>query len=172
MAESISSLVIPGVLLVVCVCFMRNSERLDSFMRGAKNGLETTVRTLPTMVLLLVSLSLFTASGAADGLSKLLSPYMTPLGIPSGLIPLILSRPFSGSASTAVYSTLLDTFGADSFESFAASIIMGSGDTLVYVISIYYSATRVKKTRYVFPAAVFVMLFSVFFACITARLFY
>lgn len=172
MTEFVSSLVIPSVLVLVCICFLRDNDRLDSFLRGARGGLETTVKILPTMVLLLVSLSLFTASGAADGLSKFLSPYTTPLGIPSGLIPLIITRPFSGSASTAAYSNVLDTFGADSFESFAASILMGSGDTLVYVISIYYSATRVKKTRYTFPAAVFVMLFSVFLSCIIARLFY
>lgn len=172
MTELISSLVIPIVLVVLCVCFIRDDGMMDSFLRGARDGLATTVKILPTMVLLLVSLYLFTGSGAADGLSSLLSPYTTTLGIPSGLIPLILTRPFSGSASTAAYTTLLDTFGADSFEGFAASILMGSGDTLVYVISLYYSATRVKKTCYVFPIAVFVMLFSIFFSCVLAHLFY
>ena len=45
------------------------------------------------------------------------------------------------------YSALLDKFGADSFESFAASVIMGSGDTLVYVISVYYSACLLYTSR-------------------------
>lgn len=171
MAEYASSFVIPAVLLVLCVCLIRDGSMMDSFLRGAKNGLFTVVNILPTMVLLLAALSLFTQSGAAGGIASLLEPYTTPLGIPAGLIPLVITRPFSGSASTAAYSALLDTYGADSFESFAASILMGCGDTLVYVISVYYSATRVKKTRYVFPVAVFVAVFAVFFSCVLAHFF-
>lgn len=172
MAEMISSLIIPLVLVVLCVCFVKNCGTMDSFLKGAREGLNTTVKILPTMVLLLTALSMFNGSGAAEGISEALAPITEPLGIPSGLIPLIVTRPLSGSASTASYTSVLESFGADSFESFAASVIMGSGDTLVYVISVYYSATRVKKTRYVFPTAVFVMLFSVFFSCVLAHLFY
>ena len=169
-AEKISSLAVPAVILLFCFCLVRGSA-YESFMKGAKDGLKTSLSVFPVMTLLIVSLSMFSASGAAEMISSFLSPVCSRLGVPEGIIPLVVMRPFSGSASTAAYSALLDKFGADSFESFAASVIMGSGDTLVYVISVYYSAVKAKKSGYVFPVSAFVALFAVFFGCILARLF-
>lgn len=171
-AEILSQTVVPFVLIVLCVCFIKDGSLFDSFVKGAKNGLKTTVNILPTMTLLLVALTVFNASGTADGISDMISPLCDKIGIPAGIIPLAITKPFSGSASTASYASVLDTFGPDSFESFAASVLMGSGDTLVYVISVYYSATRVRKTKYVFKTAVFVYIFGLFFACIISRLFF
>ncbi len=171
-AETLSLTAVPFVLAVLCVCFMKDSSLTASFIKGASEGLRTIVNILPTMTLLIVSLSLFNASGAARGISSFISPVCKFLGIPSGIIPLVITKPFSGSASTAAYSSVLDTFGADSFESFAASVLLGSGDTIVYVISVYYSATRVRSTKYVFPAAFFVYIFSIFLSCSLARIFF
>ena len=126
-----------AVLLLPCA--------YESFMKGAKDGLKTSLGVFPVMTLLIVSLSMFSASGAAEMISSFLSPVCSRLGVPEGIIPLVVMRPFSGSASTAAYSALLDKFGADSFESFAASVIMGSGDTLVYVISVYYSQSKKER---------------------------
>lgn len=171
-AEILSQTVVPLVLIVLCACFIKDGSLFDSFVKGAKNGLKTTVNILPTMTLLLVALTVFNASGAADGISALISPFCEKIGIPAGIIPLAITKPFSGSASTASYASVLDTFGADSFESFAASVLMGSGDTLVYVISVYYSSTRVRNTKYVFGAAVFVYIFGLFLACIISKIFF
>ena len=171
-AEFISSLAAPVIVIIFCICLMRRRESYSSFVTGAHDGLKTALNVFPVMTMLLVSLSLFEASGAAVGLSSLLSPICVKLGIPEGIIPLIITRPFSGSASTAAYASVLSEYGADSIESFAASIIMGSGDTLVYVISVYYSAVKVKKAGHVFPISVFVALFAVFFGCTLARIFY
>ncbi len=171
-AEKISSLAVPAVILLFCFCLVRwRGSAYESFMKGAKDGLKTSLGVFPVMTLLIVSLSMFSASGAAEMISSFLSPVCSRLGVPEGIIPLVVMRPFSGSASTAAYSALLDKFGADSFESFAASVIMGSGDTLVYVISVYYSAVKAKKSGYVFPVSAFVALFAVFFGCTLARLF-
>lgn len=171
MLEKISSLTIPIIILILCICFLKKPNLFTSFTNGAKEGLKTTINILPTLTLLLASLTMFNSSGAADGIASILSPISEKIGVPSGIIPLVITRPFSGSASMAAFASLLEKFGADSFESFAASVIMGSGDTIVYVISIYYSVTRVKKTGYVLPVAVFVSLFCVFSACILTRFF-
>ncbi len=172
MLEKLSSLTIPAIILILCICFMKDSRLFDSFVTGAHEGLKTTVSILPTLTLLVVALTMFNSSGAADGISALITPLCERMGVPAGIIPLVITRPFSGSASTAAYASLLDKFGADSLEAFIASVIMGSGDTLVYVISVYYSVTRVKKSRYVLPVAIFVSVFAVFFSCILARIFH
>lgn len=172
--DNISSLIIPVVILAFALLLFRDkNEYFNSFLEGAMQGLKTTVNLIPTMVLLLVALSMLSASGATAALTKLLAPIGEKIGVPSEILPLLLTRPVSGSAANAAYTKLLGETGADSFPSFAASVIMGSSDTLIYVISVYFSgAVGVKNTRHAFPVALCVMLFCIFFSCFIARLFY
>jgi spore maturation protein B len=85
---------------------------------------------------------------------------------------LILVRPLSGSGSLAAYADLLERYGADSFVGLCASVIVASSDTLIYVAAVYFSAAKVKKTRYTLPAGLAVSLFSVLLSCALCRLFY
>lgn len=174
MMDIVSSLAIPVILLFFSF-FLFNEKKgfYNAFVTGARQGLETCISLIPTMVLLLVAISMLSASGATDFLSKLFAPCAAVLGIPSEIMPLLITRPVSGSASNAAYSELLTLHGADSFPSFAASIIMGSSDTLIYIISVYFSgAPSVRKSAHAFPVAIIVMLFCIFFSCFIARLFY
>ena len=172
--DYISSLVIPLILLAVSFFLAKGGKRdyLGAFTRGAAEGLRTTVGLIPTMVLLMSALSMLTASGALEIISDFLSPLGEKIGVPAEIIPLIITRPVSGSAANASFAALLDSAGADSFPAFAASVIMGSSDTVIYIISVYFSgASRVKKTRHAVPVAVIVMLFAIFFSCFIARKF-
>ena len=49
---------------------------------------------------------------------------------------------------------------------------MGSTDTMLYVICLYFSSVGIRKTRYAIPTAVAVMLFSVFFSCLICRIWF
>lgn len=172
--DLISSLVIPLILLAVAFFLAKGgkSDYLGAFCKGAADGLRTTVGLVPTMVLLMTALSMLTASGALEMISGALSPIGEKIGVPAEIIPLIITRPISGSAANASFAALLDTAGADSLAAFAASVIMGSSDTVIYIISVYFSgASHVKKTRHAVPVAVIVMLFCIFFSCFIARRF-
>lgn len=174
LTDYISSLVIPLILLAVAFFLAKGgkSDYLGAFARGASEGLRTTVGLVPTMVLLMTGLSMLTASGALEIISDFLSPLGEKIGVPAEIIPLIITRPVSGSAANASFAALLDTAGADSFAAFAASVIMGSSDTVIYIISVYFSgASHVKKTRHAVPIAILIMLFCVFFSCFIARMF-
>lgn len=142
----------------------------DAFVKGARSGLQTAVRLCPTLTALLVAIGMLRASGAVELVGRWLSPFFSALGVPSELLPLLLTRPFSGSAATATYASLLESSGADSFAAACASVIMGSSDTAVYVISLYFSSIGVKKTRYTLPVSLFLMLFCIFFSCFLVRL--
>ena len=61
--------------------------------------------------------------------------------------------------------------GPDSIAVMGASILTASGDTIVYVIGMYFSVTRVRRTRYALPVALTVGLLSIFLSCILARIF-
>jgi len=177
--ETVSGAIMPLVLLLAALPMLsRRRDFFSVFTAGAKDGLTTVCRLLPTMIALVVGLSMFQASGAVSFLTGLLGGTAEKMGIPPEILPLLVTRPVSGSASTAAYASLLETAGADSFAAFCASVLMGSSDTLIYVITVYFSGTAVrgcppvKKTRYAFFAAAAVMLLCIFLSAAVSRLFF
>ncbi len=170
MTEKLASLAIPLVIVSVSVFMIfGKKEYFESFIRGAREGLKSSISLLPTLVALMVAISMLRASGASELISRAISPVTDRIGVPHEILGLLVVRPFSGSASNAAYASLLKELGADSFPSLCASVIMGSSDTLVYVISVYFSSVGIKKSRYAFPVAIAVMLFCVFFSCLLCR---
>ena len=169
---NLSGLVIPAIILLFGVILAGKPKMFDAFVSGANDGLKTTVRLLPSMVLLMVGLTMFSESGAADKIAEALSPFCSRVGIPPEIIPLVITRPMSGSAANAAYAKLLEDTSPDSLPAFAASILMGSSDTMIYVMSVYFSATRVKNTRHAFPVAGVIAVLCLFLSCILASLFF
>ena len=172
MIEVISAAVIPLVLLAAAIPMLsRRRDYFGIFVRGARVGLESAVRLLPPMIALTAALSMFGASGAADRLTELLSAPAAFLRIPAEILPLAAARPFSGSAATAEFVRLTDTYGADSFPAFCAAILMGSSDTLFYIVSVYFSAApSVRRTGHAIPAAMAAVVLGLLLSCAAARI--
>lgn len=173
MLEVLSALAMPTVVAAVGILLLLGRKAdFDSFLRGARQGLDTAIRLLPTLVALMVAVAMLNASGVTGMIASALSPLARAIGIPSELLPLLLTRPFSGSASTAAYTALLEQVGPDSLAGLCASVIFGSSDTVVYVIAVYFSSVNVRHTRYALPCAIAVMLFCIFFSCFFCRLWF
>lgn len=160
--------------VVVCLCgaIMLTGRRdwLKVFTEGAADGLRTAVKLLPSLCAMLCAVGMLRASGALDALSAWLSPILSKVGIPAELTPLLVTRPFSGSASLAVLEDLLRTLGPDSLPALCACVLMGSSDTAVYVLSVYFSAVGVRRSRYALPCALAVMIFCVVLSCLICRI--
>ena len=92
------------------------------------------------------------------GFTDLASKLLTKIGIPDGLAPFLLLRPISGAASTAMLSDIFTNSGADSRAGIIASVIMGSSDTLIYIVSVYQSAAGIKRSRGVLIPAFLAMI--------------
>lgn len=171
MSEYISSLVIPSVVLITAfLMFFGKHDYFGSFCDGAKSGISTSVKLLPSLCAIMVALKMFTASGAVDLLTRLLSPIGTKLGVPAEIFPLLITRPVSGAASNGAFAELIENLGADSFPALCAAVLMGSSDTLIYVITVYFSGTGVRRTRHAVPVAAAIMVFCIFFSCFLCRL--
>ena len=112
--EYIASAFIPAAILL-CAAMLTFSKKatFDDFLRGTEDGIKIIFRLLPTLIVLVVSVSMLSASGAIDFLSSLLSPLFEKLGIPTGMLPLIIMRPFSGSGSNAMIADIFDKYGAE-----------------------------------------------------------
>lgn len=141
----IASIVIFGVFKKVAV--------YETFIEGAKQGLETVIRILPYVVGFVFAINIFTASGCFDYIAAALSPILKPIGIPPEILPLALMRPFSGSASIGILTSILQKYGPDSFIGRSASTLMGSSETLFYTTALYFGSVGIKRTRYTVPAS-------------------
>lgn len=165
--------VLPTVIAIVGILMLLGKKNyFSAFIEGTSSGIRSCIRLLPTFCALIVAVNMLNASGAIDFLSDIANPWLSKIGVPGEILALILTRPVSGSASTAAYSELIEKSGADSFAVLCASIIMGSSDTLIYVISVYFSSVGLKKSRHSYICALITMIFCIFFSCLIARLWF
>ena len=162
--------IVPLLLLVSSVLALRKQENAyDALLEGAADGLKLLITLIPTLILLLTSITMLRASGAVDWISKFCTPIFSFFGIPPETAMLVLIRPFSGSAALAIGTELMTAYGPDSLIGRTAAIMLGSTETTFYAISVYFGAAGIKKTRYTIPAALIADFCGFFMASITAR---
>lgn len=168
-----SSYVVPAVMLcIVLFGFLRSVPVFDTFLTGAREGLESSVSILPTLVGLIMAVTMLNASGALDLLSSFFAPAAHLLGLPHQVIPLALIKPVSGSGSTAVLAQIYKNCGPDSFAGRVASVMAGSTETTFYAVAVYYGSVGIKKTRHTIPSAVAGDLTACIFSALTVHLFF
>lgn len=150
----LSNLAIPFIILIILVYgLIEKNKVFDTFIEGAKEGIEIVVKIFPTLLGLFVAIGALRYSGILDFLIKLLAPVIQFFNIPVEIMPLAILRPISGSASIAVGSDIISKYGVDSKLGLIASTIMGSTETTFYTIAIYTSVVGIKKIRFVLVAA-------------------
>ena len=150
----LSNLAIPfTILLILIYGLIEKNKVFDTFLEGAKEGVEIVVKIFPTLVGLFVAIGALRYSGILDFIIKTIYPLVSFLKIPTEIMPLAILRPISGSASIAIGSDIMTKYGVDTKLGLIASTIMGSTETTLYTIAIYSSSIGVKKTRFVLVAA-------------------
>ncbi len=151
---------LPLLLTGFGVLFLTYGKRCTkAFLRGAGEGLASCAKLFPTLLLFVCAVSLFRASGAVSLMTAALSDICRALHIPTELLPLLLTRPVSGSASTAVLSDVLSVCGPDTPIGMAASVLCGASETVLYVLSVYTGGIPLSSTRHLLAAAFLTCLF-------------
>ena len=146
--------ILPGaVVLIVAFGLVRRVPVFDAFLQGAKEGLSSSISILPTLVGLMMGVTMLGASGALDMVSSFLGPWAEKLGFPAQALPLALLRPVSGSGASAYTLDLLKQFGPDSETGRIASVLTSSTETTFYAVAVYLGACGYKRLRYTIPAA-------------------
>lgn len=171
MLAIISTLAVPLLFAAVLIVGLaRGVDVYDAFADGAAKGLPVLLHILPYLAAMLVAIRLLRDGGVFDFLAGLLAPYTEYVGLDGALVPLVLIRPFSGSASMALLQEVFSQFGPDSYQGYLASILMGSSETIFYELALYYGAVGVKKTRFTVPVALLSMLTATVAAIVLAPL--
>ena len=164
---------VPGLMVAIALAGLAKKQDISTLMTdGAAEGLKTLLRIVPCLVVRLSGIHMLRASGAMDMLTDFLAPVFGSLGIPKETVPLVLIRPFSGSAALAAGLDIMSTHGADSIVGRTAAIMLGSTETTFYTISVYFGAAGIRKTRYAVPAALVADMVGFCAASLTAKLFF
>lgn len=152
--NTLSALIVPLIICAVGICGTINgTDVFAALSRGALNGLKTVMDMLPALIVLFPAVYMLRASGALGAFSELCAPVLTALGVPPETVQLAILRPLSGGASTAAAADIIKSCGADSLAGRTAAVMMGSSETTLYVIAVYFGAAGIKKTRWAIPAA-------------------
>lgn len=139
----------------------QRKDAYELFLKGAKEGMELTIKIFPTLVGIFLLVGIIRSSGIIDFASNIISPITKIVNIPTEIIPLVLIKPISGSAAIGVATDIMNNYGVDSYIGRLASIIMGSTETTIYVIALYTNSLKIKKGREVLVIALIADLIGV-----------
>ena len=149
-----SGYLVPALaVLVILYGLVKGVDVYEAFAQGAAEGLPVLLKILPYLSAMLIAVSMLRESGLIQQLTDLLAPACAALGMDAALLPLILLRPFSGSAAMALVQELLVAYGPDSPVGMTACILMGSSETIFYEVALYFGVIGIKKTRFAVPVA-------------------
>lgn len=125
----------------------------EDFIKGAKDGFQTVIQIMPTLVGLMVAVGVLRASGLLTFIGSLFQGVTERLKFPSELMPLVFVKMFSSSAATGLVLDIFKTYGPDSYIGLITSIMMSCTETIFYTMSVYFLAAKVTKTRYTLKGA-------------------
>jgi len=160
----LNNYIIPVIVIgIIGYGFFKKVNIYDSFIDGAVDGLKIVLDIVPTMVAVILAVNIFINCNILGDIFRRFN---------SDIIPMIFLRPISGNASLGVLNKIYASYGPDSFLGFLGSVIQGSTDTTIYVLALYFSSIKVKKTRYALPVGLMADFFGIMTALIVVHFFF
>jgi spore maturation protein B len=132
--------------------FFKGVKVYEAFVEGAKEGFDVAVRIIPYLVAILMAVGMFRASGAMELLRASFPDALKTLGLSPEVLTLALMRPLSGSATLGMLGDIVASQGPDSYQARLAAVIIGSTETTLYVVAVYFGAVAITRTRYALHA--------------------
>jgi len=160
------------VIIIILYGMYKRVEIFDTFILGVKEGMRVSINLFPTIFTMIIAINLLTSSNLITNLCSLLNNLFDLIGFPSEVFPLAILRPISGSSSLVILSDILSRYGPDSFIGRVSSVMQGSTDTTVYIISMYFASIGIKKIRYSLIVGLFADIISVILSIVMVRIFF
>ena len=169
----INNLMIPFMIFVVVIYKLKQKINVyDTFIEGTKESFDMIISMFPYLLGMILSINIFTGSNFLDALLSIFKPIFSMFNIPDKIVPLGIMRSISGNSSLALLNNIFKEFGPDSFIGKLGSIVQGSTDTTLYVITLYFGSIGIKKTRYAVFAGLMADLFALIASIIICNLIY
>ena len=168
--NAISILAVPFLLsFFPLYASLRGVKVYEQFVEGAREAFGVAQRIIPFLVAMLVAIRMLREAGVIDLMTRALSPALNAIHFPADLLPMVLMRPLSGSATQGIFVELINRLGPDSLVSRIAGTIYGSTETTFYVIAVYFGAVAVRRTRHAVLAGLAADLTGVIVSVIVCR---
>ena len=169
--NTISQLIIPVfILFAVVYGIFKKVSLYDSFVSGAKDGIDVIIKIFPYILAIFLAIKTFQASGAYDSMKALFSGASVFFNIPSEVFSIAIIKPLSGSASLGIFTDIVKTTGPDSLASMISAVIIGSAETTFYVLAIYLGTLSIKKTKYLVPVCLTADVIGIIVAIVVVKL--
>jgi spore maturation protein SpmA len=177
----IQSLLFTSVTIIsIIISFLalglyRGIPIFETFIEGAKEGFETSIKIIPFLVAVLVGIGVFRSSGALTYLTNGIGWLVSSLGGNTDFVealPVAFLKPLSGQGARGMMIEISKTFGVDSFVGNMASIFRGCAETTFYVLALYFGSVNVRKTRYALTAGLIADLFGVLGGIVAGYIFF
>ena len=171
--DKISLYILPLMIIGILISgIIKKVPVYEEFVEGAKDGFKVSVTIIPYLVAIIVGISMFKASGAIDLISQAFGGLMQKLSIPVDIIPIMITRSLSGSATLGLFSDIVTTHGTESYVTKLAAIMVGSSETTFYVLAFYFGSIGIKKYRYALLTGIIADITGIILAILAARLFF
>jgi len=131
---------------------LRGVKVYEQFTEGAKEAFGVAQRIIPFLVAMLVAIRMLREAGVIEMMTRTLTPVLSAIHFPADLLPMVLMRPLSGSATQGIFVELINRLGPDTLTSRIAATIYGSTETTFYVLAVYFGSVAVRKTRHAIAA--------------------
>lgn len=165
-----NTIILLFILIAIFYGIIEKKNVLELFFEGVIEGEKIVIGLFPILLALVVAVGMLNKSGIIDFLANIISPILNLFRISKELSPLILTRPISGSTTTAVATELMKQYGVDSKIGLIASCIMGSTETTIYVASIYSSKINVKNIKEVVIIGLMADFIGILMSCLAFEL--
>lgn len=141
-----------AVVSIPILGLWRQLDLKHAVFEAGRDSVKMFIRLLPFLIMMLIAVGMLRASGAFELITHWLGGTLARIGVPADLLPLAIMRPFSGSATNAVFADIIQTHGGDAGISHVAATFLGGSETTFYVIAIYFGAVGIRRMRYAIPA--------------------
>ncbi len=169
--NTISLYAIPALLLGIPLYgYFKKVKVYEAFVEGAKEGFDTAIRIIPYLVAMLAAIGVFRASGAMGYVVKIFSPITNLIGMPAEVLPMGIMRSLSGGGAEGMMVELFNTYGPDSLIGRMASVAMGSTETTMYAIAVYYGVVKITKVRHTLSVGLLVDAISLIAAAVITNI--
>lgn len=165
--------IIPLIVVTIIIYgIYKKVDIFDTFIDGVKEGMKLSINLFPTIFAMIIAITLITDSNIINYICNQLKPLFSKISFPTEVLPLALLRPISGSSSLVILNDILAKYGPDSFIGRLSSVMQGSTDTTIYIISMYFASIGIKKTRYSLTVGLLADLLSVIIGFIMVNIFF
>lgn len=156
------------VLVIILYGLYKHIDIYNKFIEGSKESYKMILNLFPTLLGMMLSINILVKSGLLDYIFNLIKIKF----LPNEIIPLMILRPISGSSTLSILSNIINSNGPDSYVSVLASIMQGSTDTTIYILTVYFGSVGIKKIRYALYNGLLADIGAFIISIIAVNLFY